>query len=807
MANENFGLDVPGRIISCSFTESEVYGRTENCVFRLTIYAETSIRIQVSRQKDFSPNPYSVVSSPLKCNYSWEENDDFYLLKTSQLQIHLDKNNFRLLFKNSSGLTLSEDDPTFGINWQGTAVSCYKKLQQWEKFIGLGEKTGGLNRYGQTYTNWNTDHFGYGTNADPLYLSIPFYIGLHHMNCYGVFFDNTHKSTFNFGAGNNRFSYFTAEDGDLDYYFIHDESVSGIITAYTDLTGKTPMPPRWALGYQQCRYSYYPEKEVLRLADTFREKRIPADVIYLDIHHMEEFKVFSFDKKAFPNPAKLIKHLKQKGFKVVVILDPGIKVDSNYRPYIDGRNKDLFLKYPDGENYEGKVWPGWCVFPDFTNPEVRDWWEQKLQFYIDAEVDGFWTDMNEPATWGQTVPDLVQFHYEGQNANHKKARNVYGFQMARSTKNGQLKHQETLRPFVLSRSGFAGIQRYAAVWTGDNVASDEHMMAGVRLVNSLGLSGVSFSGYDIGGFVGNTNPQLFARWITIATFCPLFRAHTMINSNASEPWAFGEEVEEIAKNYIRLRYKLMPLIYSAFYNSSKSGIPVVKSLSIDYSFDDIVYHGAFENQFLFCDNLLVMPVESHKQITKIYLPQGDWYHLFTGERYEGNQEMLWECPLEYLPVFVKSGAILPMQSATNHAEDPHDGQLNVHIYRGQGKSRQLVYEDDGKSMAYQKGEFSKILFIMDFGSNTLSIDEFSSGFASKFHTANIYFHGFNIYSAELSNNQLKITKTNIAFLDEISPFDPLPDGNHSFQICQEVPGVSISLQKNEVQKITLTRIM
>lgn len=797
-------LEVPGKITSCSISKTGLSGNTVNASFQLTIYDETTIRIQVSRKQKFTPNPYSVISSPKGITFTWEENREYYFIKTKKVELQIEKNNFRLIFKNSSGQTLSEDAVKFGINWQGTAVSCYKKLQQWEKFIGLGEKTGGLNRYGQTYTHWNTDHFGYGTNADPLYLSIPFYIGLHHNNCYGVFLDNTYKSTFNFGAGNNRFSYFTAEDGDLDYYFIHDKDVSGILSAYTALTGKTPMPPKWALGYQQCRYSYYPDKEVIRLAKTFREKEIPADTIYLDIHHMEEFKVFTFDKKKFAKPAELIKHLKDLGFRVVVILDPGIKVDKEYLPYTEGNDKHLFLKYPDEENYEGQVWPGWCVFPDFTNPETRDWWADKVNFYLEAGVDGFWTDMNEPATWGQTIPDLVQFFYEGQKVSHKKGRNVYGLQMARSTKNGLIKYNKGSRPFVLTRSGFAGIQRYAAVWTGDNVASDEHMMAGVRLVNSLGLAGVSFSGYDIGGFVGNTNPRLFARWISIATFCPLFRAHTMINSNVSEPWAFGEEIEQIAKNYIRLRYKLMPTIYTAFFNSFESGVPVSKSLSIDYSFDDKVYHGSFENQYLFCDRLLVAPVESFKEITKVYLPEGVWYHFFTGEKLEGNQELLWECPLEYLPVFVKSGAILPMQSAINHTADIMDGQVNIHIYKGVGVTEQIIYEDDGKSMAYQSTRFSKILISMNFTDNILCVEKIVDTFESEFHTANFFFHGLRINQAKLDGETIEINNQNVAFLDEISVFDPLPDTNHSYKICQDVIRFTISLKEKNKRCIELT---
>lgn len=803
MNSNKSNLLVPGQIINCKLSSTGVTGKTENGYFRLTVYNDTTIRIQVSLRDQFSVNPYSVIASPEKVKFSWEEKIDHYLLKTKKLEVTLDKTDFRLIFKNSSRTILSEDAELFGVNWQGTAVSCYKKLQQWEKFIGLGEKTGGLNRYGQTYTNWNTDHFGYGTDADPLYLSLPFYIGLHHENCYGIFFDTSYKSTFNFGAGNNRFSYFTAEDGDLDYYFIHEKNVEGIISAYTTLTGKTPMPPKWALGYQQCRYSYYPDSEVIRLAETFREKEIPADTIYLDIHHMEECKVFTFDKKRFDQPIELIKHLKELGFRVVVILDPGIKIDKDYLPYTEGNEKQLFIKYPDGKNYEGQVWPGWCTFPDFTKPETRDWWAEKLSFYLQAGVDGFWTDMNEPATWGQTIPDLVEFNYEGQIASHKKSRNVYGLQMARSTNEGLTNYHEGKRPFVLTRSGFAGIQRYAAVWTGDNVASDEHMLAGVRLVNSLGLGGVSFAGYDIGGFVGNTRPKLFARWIAIATFCPLFRAHTMINSNASEPWAFGEEVEQISKNYIRLRYKLLPLIYTAFYKSYQSGLPLCKSLAIDYSFDDKVFHGAFENQYLFCEHLLIAAVESYKEITKIYLPEGSWYHFFTGEKLDGNRELLWECPIEYLPVFVKGGAILTMQSVKNHTEDIKDGQINIHIYKGMGLSEQLIYEDDGKSIAYQQATFSKTLIRMDFSANKLNIEKIATNYESEYHTANFFFHGMQLHEASLDGKRIEIYRKNVAFLNEISAYDPLPEADHSFKICQNVPGFSISLKGQESQCIHL----
>jgi alpha-glucosidase len=785
-------LLTPGSILDWQVSILGITGRAEAAYFAISVYEDHTIRIQVSRKDVFSPNPYAVVGSPGEAPFELNHSPNFLWLKTKKIIVRISRTNFSLRFETIAGELVSEDDPTFGINWQGTEVSCYKKLQPWEKFIGLGEKTGGLNRWGKAYTNWNTDCFGYAIDDDPLYLSVPFYIGLHSGMVYGVFFDNPHKSVFNFGASNHRFSYFSAEDGDMDYYFFHDISVSAVIQAYTSLTGRMQMPPIWSLGYQQCRYSYYPDNRVNRLADTFREKDIPADVVYLDIHHMEKYKVFTFDGTHFPDPSALIKTLKSKGFRVIVILDPGIKTDPNYTPYQEGLAQGLFLQYPDSVPYEGHVWPGWCVFPDFTNPKTRKWWADKLDFYSALGVDGFWTDMNEPATWGHHTPNIVQFDFEGEGCSHRKARNVYGMLMARSTQEGVIKLGSSQRPFVLSRAGFAGIQRYAAVWTGDNVASNEHMLAGVRLVNSLGLSGIPYAGYDVGGFAGNTEPHLFARWISIGTFCPLFRAHSMINSNDSEPWAFGEEVEEIAKNYIRLRYKLLPTIYAAFYESCETGLPIAKSLAVDFPFDDRIYQGPFDNQYLFCDKLLVVPVESFRPVTTIYFPEGDWYFLYTSEFVSGKQTKYWECPLSYLPVFVKGGSILAMQQAVSHTGAPHDGVLNLHIYSGSGQSSHLYYEDDGVSLAYRETLFFKRKILFDHAHKVLTFDKAGGNFKSKFHTVKIFFHGFMENEARIGNETIRLKREDLVFLERISEFDPFTGNKHPFHQCENIRTITVS---------------
>jgi alpha-glucosidase len=784
-------INTPGPIQYFSITDNGIKGETAHASFKLTVYQEGLIRVQVTNEQTFSPNPYSVVSTPQVSHFEFKETDEYLLLNTKSIEVKIRRSNFSITFLDKSGTVLSEDDPNFGISWQGTEVSSYKKLQPWEKFVGLGEKTGGLNRWGKAYTNWNTDHFGYGNDADPLYISIPFYIGLHHERCYGIFFDNTHKTVFNFGASNNRYSYFSAEDGDMDYYFFHEKNVSEIISSYTSLTGKMEMPPMWALGFQQCRYSYYPDRDVIRLAETFRDKDIPADVIYLDIHYMEKYKVFTFDGENFPDPEAMIKTLKEKGFRIVVILDPGIKVEEGYAPYMEGRAKDLFLKYPDGSDYEGHVWPGWCTFPDFTNPETRAWWSEKMAFYTDLGVDGFWTDMNEPASWGQHTPNIVEFDYEGQKVSHRKGRNVYGMQMARSTQQGAKDLRENLRPFVLTRSGFAGIQRSAAVWTGDNVANDDHMLLGIRLVNSLGLSGVSFAGYDIGGFDGNTPPSLFARWISIAAFAPLFRSHTMINSTASEPWSFGEEVEEIARNYIKLRYKLLPLFYSAFYQSHLTGLPVAKSLAIDYPFDENIYKASYENQYLCCDSLLIKPVVSFKDVTKGYLPAGIWYYLYTDKLYFGNQEVYLDSPLSYLPVFVKGGAILTLQDSKQHTGQIEAGALYIHVYKGSGSTHFIHYEDSGDGYDFQEGAYFKREIVLNSDSHELSIGYAEGKLESKYANLTIFFHGFDQNNAVVAGEEKTLERKDVAFLKKLSDFDPLPSGKHPFHTCKEVPFMQI----------------
>jgi alpha-glucosidase len=755
-----------------------ISGETAAQKFKVRFYSPNIARITITCSEEFENFSYAVVATPETVPVVTEDSGDHLKLKTSAFVLQIKKNALRFAFTTLQGDIINEDDDALGTSWNGEQVTAYKKLQEKERFIGLGEKTGPLDRKGAGYTNWNTDNFGYGSGADPLYSSIPFYIGIHHKLVYGIFFDNTHKTFFNFGASNNRFSSFAADAGEMNYYFIHGKNVAEIIRHYTHLTGRMELPPLWSIGYQQCRYSYYPDKEVLSLAQTFREKDIPADTIVLDIHYMEKYKIFTWGKKDFPDPKGLLEKLKALCFNIVVMCDPGIKVEEGYEAYEDGVKKDVFIKYPDGSFYTGQVWPGWCHFPDFTNPKTRAWWKDHFKDYVALGVEGFWNDMNEIATWGNMLPENIVMDFEGQQASMRRGRNIYGFQMARSTYEATKALLKNKRPFNLTRSGFSGVQRYAALWTGDNVAYDEHMMLGVRIVNSMGISGVAFAGYDVGGFVGNADSRLFARWVSIGAFSPFFRGHSMINSRDSEPWSYGEEVEQISRNYIKFRYQILPYIYSLFYEASETGMPIQRALAIDYAHNNKVFDGHFQHQYLFGPAILVAPVESTKEFLKVYLPgqkSDTWYSLYNGNKYGGDTEVIVECPLHRLPLFVKGSAIIPMQPVKAHTGEKYD-QLIVHVYAGNTENSFCFYEDDGSSFDYQKKAYAKRVIEYRASKGQIIFGKTSGTYQSSLKRAKLVLHGFeDITKAVVNSEGRSVIREVNRFFAAIEKFDPIHD--------------------------------
>jgi len=787
-----------GKVTKVEIGSQSVNITTDNAFAAITVYSTDIVRVRIDKQPlqpDFS---YAVISQPVKTSVHISESDTAVILLTDSLKTVIQKDPFSIAFYSLDGNLINEDETGLTTSWVGEEVTAYKKMQDGERFIGLGEKTGNLDRNGSGYTNWNSDVPAYPLDKDPLYSTIPFYIGIHHHVNYGIFLDNTFQSDFNFGASNDRFSSFGARGGELNYYFIYHTRLADIITSYTSLTGRMKLPPLWSLGYQQNRWSYYPEAEVMRIAQTLREKKIPADGITLDIHYMDRYQLFTWDKDRFPDPPAMTKKLKDLGFHTTVIVDPGIKIEPGAPAYELGLKQDVYIKYPDGKYYAGQVWPGWCNFTDFTSEKGRAFWRKEVKFFSDNGVSGIWNDMNEIATWGQKMPSNIIFDYDGRKASLLEAHNVYGMQMARSSYEGAVESSTNQRPFVLTRAGYAGLQRYTAIWTGDNFSSDDHMLLGVRLLSSLGLSGVPFTGVDIGGFIGTASPELFTRWMQLGAFFPYYRDHKQYDSKASEPWTFGESALDNLRPYVNLRYKLLPYLYSVFYEATQNGLPVVRSLAIDNAFDPKIYETSFQNQFCLGNALMIAPVVSTQDFAKIYFPKTTWYDLYTDSVETGGSEKIIQLSMKQLPVYVKESSIIPMQTLVQSTAIMPSDTLILHIYKGAIVNTFIYYEDDGQTFDYEKGVYYKRVITYNPSQKIIVLDKTEGSFHSKFKNILLVLHGFDgAKEININNQSINLTENKISFLSP-SSFD-----TKEFSDNLGAASVLTAVIKNDTGKITI----
>ncbi len=469
------------------------------------------------------------------------------------------------------------------------------------------------------------------------------------------------------------------------------------------------MPPLFALGYQQCRYSYYPEARVREVAAEFRKRKIPADVIYLDIDYQQNNRPFTVDPERFPTFEQMISDLKGEGFKVIAITDLHLAKLVGYKPYDEGIQHDYFVKNPDGSVFVGKVWPGDSVFPDFTREEVRKWWGTLYGNFAKIGIRGFWNDMNEPSVFeraDKTMPLDTVHSVEGRKTDHREIHNVFGMENARATYEGLLRLQPDVRPFVLTRAAYAGAQRYASTWTGDNSSTWNHMRISVPQLLNLGLSGYAFVGDDIGGFAGSPTPELLTRWMELGAFNPIYRNHGTKGSHDREPWVDGPEHEAIRRHYIETRYQLLPYIYTSMEEASRTGLPLMRPLFLE--FPDNKNFEATDTEFMFGPDLLVAAKLDEKVGPyDVTLPSGIWYNFWTGRDASSTKSL--DPPLDTLPVFVRGGAILPEQSVVQNTDQVPEGPLQVSVYPGPD-CRGSLYQDDGNTLAYTRGEFLRIEF-------------------------------------------------------------------------------------------------
>lgn len=643
-------------------------------------------------------------------------------LSTALLTVDVDPVTLAISVRDVQGRVIVTDDAE---PWrrEGGGFAVRKQLDVSEHIFGMGDKSGTLDRRGRAFTNWNTDFYNFRSSDDPLYKSIPFYISSGADGgggAYGLLLDNSWRSWFDFGAREEDVLAFGAVAGPVDYYVIAGPSIAEVVRRYTDLTGRASMPPRWALGYQQSRWSYMSEDEVRTLADRLRAERIPTDVIWLDIDFQDRNRPFTVDRRTFPHFEDMVSDLLGQGITTVAIADLHVAhaPDEGYVAYDSGAAGDHFLQRADGTAYVGPVWPGPAVFPEFTRPQSRDWWGEQLRHLVSSGVGGIWNDMNEPAIFEsptKTMPADVRHRIEGDGfaarvATHGEIHNVYGMLNTRATYDGLLRLQPGERPFVMTRATFAGGQRYAVTWTGDNSSTWDHLRLSVQQMLSLGLSGFAWNGADVGGFTGGPPPELLTRWFQYATFAPIFRDHSQKDVARAEPWVHGEEHLAMRRAAVEQRYRLMPYFYAVAAATERDGDPFARPLFYDWP-EALAFPCDASMQYSVGGRLLVAGAPKPEQLVdyQVCLPAGDWFDLATGARVEAvvgegaRHSMVTITPrLDSLPVYVRAGTILPMQPLVQSTRERPQGPIELHIYPGAGCSGEL-YDDDGHSLAYRRG--------------------------------------------------------------------------------------------------------
>jgi alpha-glucosidase len=773
---EQKGNLFPSKIINYKKDVDKLYFTTSNdVVLQLTVVRDSVIRFRYSTTGKFDNDFSYGITVHASRGYSFlkvTEDETHYIVATKKLICKVEKSSLQVSIYDALDMVLINQDE-IGFHWEesyqygGDIVKMSKISQKAESYYGLGDKPVDVNLKGKRFENWVTDSYAFGKNTDPIYKAIPFYTSIHDNKSYGIFFDNTFKTHFDFAQERRNVTSFWAQGGEMNYYFIYGPQMSDVVANYTDLTGKPhALPPLWALGYHQCKWSYYPESNVKEVTSKFRELQIPCDAIYLDIDYMDGFRCFTWDKEHFPEPKRMVKELEDDGFKTVVIIDPGIKIDLKYDVFKEALDKDYFCKRADGPYMKGKVWPGECYFPDYTKPEVREWWSDLFQELIeDIGVKGVWNDMNEPAVMevpNKTFPDDVRHDYDGNPCSHRKAHNVYGMQMARATYHGLKKYSYPKRPFVITRAAYSGTQRYTSTWMGDNVATWEHLAIANNQAQRMAMSGFSFAGSDIGGFAEQPQGELFARWIQLGIFHVFCRVHSSGDHGDQEPWVFGDEITDIVRKFVEIRYQLLPYLYTAFWKHINNGTPILKSLVL---FDQEDPHTHYRSdEFVYGEHILVCPIqEPNAKGRRMYIPRGNWYNFWTDEVVEGGKEMWVDADLNSMPIFIKEGAVIPKYPVQQYVGEKNFDEITLDVYYKIGKEKSELYDDAHDGYDYRKGRYSLRTFKLTGKKKEFILQQHKEGkFDAPYSNFKIKFHNlpFTVKKVQIDNVDIELNGLN-----------------------------------------------
>ena len=717
-----------------AFADWRGHGR----VMRITALRDDILRVQVGREGVLpADESWAVPPERRGARATTEVNPAG--LQTAALRARIDADSGTLRIEALDGREILADAAP--PSWDEDGFRLSKRLSDETHIFGLGDKIGALDRRGRSVVLWNTDAYKFQESTDPLYKAIPFFLGFARGHAYGLFLDNSHRSSFEFGVLHPERLSFGADGGAIDYYVLAGPTPKAVSSAYAWLTGPAPLPPLWSFGYQQSRYSYLSSDAMRMVATTMREQNIPCDVLWFDIDVLDRNCPFTIDNGRFPDFPALTDALRAQGFKPVIITDLHVPLlpDQGYAPYDSGAVGDHFVHDQAGEPYVGEVWPGPCCFPDFTRQATRDWWGTLFEDPLFDQVAGIWNDMNEPSvfkTATRTMPLDVQHRidepgFAPRTASHAEIHNLFGMQNARATYDGLLVRRPNKRPFVMSRASFAGGQRTSVTWTGDNSATWNHLRQSTPMLLSLGLSGFAFAGCDLGGFAGSPSAELLTRWLQLGTFNPISRNHSDKGTRAQEPWVDGEPHTTLRRRAIEARYRLLPYIYTLAEASARTGLPMMRPLFMEFpeATGGVPLDLEADSQFMFGPALLVAPAPYPDTLDdyQVMLPPGDWYDYWTGEALvdlpfaklaggSGNEialrhdaatmpQAIGVTPdLAQLPVYARAGSIIPRQPLVQHTGQIPQGPLELAVYPGPA-CHGTIYLDDGESFAYRDGGF------------------------------------------------------------------------------------------------------
>jgi alpha-glucosidase len=769
----------------------------------ITALRDDVLRVRVARQKPMPEDAsWAVLEEARHSSVSVtpDVTADHYGFRTHSLIVEIEKKTLRLTIRDIAGNILQQD--ALPVRFEGSSFRVSKTMPVNEHYFGLGDKTGPLDRRDQAFSLWNTDAYRFQESTDPIYKSIPFFLTYRAGETLGVLLDNTWRTSFDFGRESPDVYSFGAVDGPLNYYVLYGPSPKQVVEDYAWLTGKPPLPPMWTLGFQQSRYSYTPESRVLEVAERFRADHIPADAIYLDIGFQEKNRPFTVDQKLFPNFSSMVDRLKEYNFHIVAITDLHIAKapDQSYLPYDSGVTGDHFVKNLDGSVYTGRVWPGASVFPDFTRQQTRAWWGTLYRDFEHIGIEGYWNDMNEPSVFDsptKTMPiDIVhridEPGFATRTATHAEIHDVYGMENSRATFDGLLKLAPGLRPFVLTRATYAGGQRYAATWTGDNSSTWNHLRLATPMLENLGLSGFAFAGADVGGYAGTPPPELLTKWLEIAAFQTIDRDHSEMGTGDQEPWVGGPEQEAIRRHFIEERYHLMPYLYTLAEETSRTGLPIVRPLFLEFPNAAPDHHPldvdiSSSGEFLLGSNLLIAPSPWSEQLDDYLaeLPSAEWYDYWTGKKIQASANIADPAQpanasmgkvvtvklhpeFSSLPVFVRGGAILPIAPLVQSTNERPQGPLTLRIYRGAQNDRceGSIYLDDGKTFAYRSGSFLRVNFTCstDADGLHLHVSAHEGSYQAWWKDIHAEFHGWGNEKAEIHINGKAMNRTAMSSL-------------------------------------------